>query len=262
LRSGQDAANENHSMSALLANLPATANAYRTRLATSLADIRAAQRLRFEVFNVELREGLQGSWATRLDVDRFDEACDHLLVEQVATGAVVGTYRLQTGAMAAAGHGFYSAQEFEFAPFERFGGEVVELGRACVHEQHRKMNVLNLLWRGIARYARERGSRYLVGCSSLTSQDPALGHAMFEKIAATHLADGPFRTVPRPAFVLPEAAPLADCPEPPRLLRAYLSVGAKICGSAALDREFGTIDFLTLLNLDDLPAATHHRFMI
>lgn len=234
---------------------------YRPRLATSLADIRAAQKLRFQIFNVELHEGLDESWMTQMDADRFDEACDHLLVEHVETGTVVGTYRLQTGTMAAASHGFYSAQEFEFAPFERLGSEVVELGRACVHEQHRKMNVLNLLWRGITEYARERGARYLVGCSSLTSQDPALGHAMFEKIAATHLAEPAFRTVPKPAFALPQAAPLQDAPEPPRLLRAYLAMGAKICGPAALDREFGTMDYLTLLNLDDLPSAAHHRWM-
>jgi putative hemolysin len=240
---------------------PAPAAAYRSRLATSAGDIRAAQRLRFEVFNVELREGLEVSWDTQLDADRFDEACDHLLVEHAATGAIVGTYRLQTGTMAAARHGYYSAQEFDFAPFERVRSEVVELGRACVHELHRKMNVLNMLWRGIAQYARERGGRYLVGCSSLTSQDPALGRAMFEKMAATHLAPEPFRTNPLPAYALPEAGLLAECPEPPRLLRAYLAVGAKICGAPALDREFGTIDFLTLLNLDDLPAVTHHRFM-
>src|SRR5262245_2913896 len=123
---------------------PAAAAAYRSRLATSAGDIRAAQRLRFEVFNVELREGLEESWDTQLDADRFDEACDHLLVEHVATGAIVGTYRLQTGTMAAARQGYYSAQEFDFAPFEHVRSEVVELGRACVHERHRKMNVLNL----------------------------------------------------------------------------------------------------------------------
>ncbi len=49
--------------------------------------------------------------------------------------------------------------------------EIVELGRACVHRQHRNLVVLGLLWKGIADYARERGGRYLIGCSSLTSQD-------------------------------------------------------------------------------------------
>jgi putative hemolysin len=262
VEAGRVGASNPTSMNALATpEIAAPAVTYRSRLAHSLRDLQAAQRLRFEVFNVELSEGLSESWQTQLDADRFDEACDHLLVEHVSTGEIVGTYRLQTGAMAAAGHGYYSAQEFDFAPFEPFRGEVVELGRACVHEQHRKMNVLNMLWRGISQYARQRGARYLVGCSSLTSQDAALGQAMFCKMAETHLAPVEFRTVPQPAFALPETEALLESPPPPRLLRAYLSVGAKICGPPAIDREFGTIDFLTLLNLDDLPGATHHRYL-
>jgi putative hemolysin len=235
--------------------------AYRVRLATGESDLHAAQRLRFEVFNLELNEGLAASWSTHRDVDQFDDACDHLLVEQTATNAIVGTYRLQTGMMASLHHGYYSAQEFDFSPFEPHRTELVELGRACVHQEHRRMNVLNLLWRGIAEYARWRGARYLVGCSSLTSQDPALGHTMYAKLAERHLVADEFRTVPIGAYALPEVPPLQECPEPPRLLRAYLAIGARICGPAAIDREFGTIDFLTLLDLNDLPAVVHNRYL-
>ena len=241
--------------------VPVTRVNYRTRLATTEADILAAQRLRFEVFNVELREGLSESWRTQRDADRFDATCDHLIIEHIATGKIVGTYRLQTGAKAAAGHGYYSEQEFDFTPFEPFRGEIVELGRACVHQDHRRGTVLDMLWRGIAAYARERGARYLLGCSSLTSQDAALGHAMFALLAPEFLAPESFRTAPLPAYALPAAAPLDPCPKPPRLLRTYLAVGSKICGPPALDREFGTIDFLTLIDLTTLPAATSARFL-
>ena len=240
---------------------PAARATYRTRLAITGGDIEAAQRLRFEVFNVELQEGLSESWRTRLDSDRFDATCDHLVIEHIATGKIVGTYRLQTGTMAAAAHGYYSAQEFDFAPFEPFRSEIVELGRACVHQDHRKGKVLDLLWRGIAAYTRERQCRYLIGCSSLTSQDPALGHAMYAQLAHEYLAPEIFRTSPLPAYALPEAKPLAVCPKPPRLLRTYLTVGARICGAPALDREFGTIDFLTLIDLTALPAAASARFL-
>ena len=240
---------------------PVAAGAYRTRLAATGDDLRAAQSLRFAVFNVELHEGLAESWSTQRDADRFDTSCDHLLVEHAETGRIVGTYRLQTGAMAAAGHGYYSAQEFDFAPYEKIRAELVELGRACVHQDHRKMNVLNLLWRGITAYARQRNARYLIGCSSLTSQDPALGHAMHRHLAADHLAAEGFLTTPLPTHVLPEAEPLAECPKPPRLLCTYLTVGAKICGAPAIDREFGTIDFLTLIDLQALPAAASNRYL-
>ena len=113
-----------------------------TRLATSVEDIQAAQRLRFEVFNVELQEGLSESWRTQLDSDRYDATCDHLIIEHIASGKIVGTYRLQTGEMAAAANGYYSEQEFDFTPFAPFRSEVVELGRACVHQDHRRGNVL------------------------------------------------------------------------------------------------------------------------
>src|SRR5437762_2551411 len=148
---------------------------YTARLARGVGEIRAAQALRFAVFNCELNEGLAESIATGLDADAFDEACDHLLVEHVPTGKIVGTYRLQTGLTAAANRGYYSEQEFDFHPFESIRSELIELGRACVHQQHRNLVVLGLLWKGIADYAREHGGRHLCGCSSITSQDPVVG---------------------------------------------------------------------------------------
>jgi len=151
-------------------------------------------------------------------------------------------------------------QQSKLALLDLAFDEVVELGRACVHRDHRRGNVLDLLWRGIAAYTRERKARYLIGCSSLTSQDPALGHAMYARLAPDYLVDEPFRTSPLPAYALPAAEPLAVCPKPPRLLRTYLSVGSKICGVPALDREFGTIDFLTLLDLNTLTESAKAHF--
>jgi putative hemolysin len=234
---------------------------YRTRLATTRADLEAAQRLRFEVFNLELNEGLDNAYLNGLDRDRFDEVCDHLIVEVIETGLVAGTYRLQTGAFAAAHHGYYSEQEFDFTPFEPIRCELVELGRACVDRDHRKMSVLNMLWRGIVNYAVDRRARYLIGCSSLTSQLPALGHAMFNALRDEHLAAKPFQTSPLHKNVLPLALPATDCAPPPRLLRAYLSLGAKICGPPALDTDFKTIDFLTFLDLDAMSPAVRSHFL-
>lgn len=223
---------------------------YRVRLAADANDRRAAQALRFAVFNLELREGLAQSWATGLDADRFDAVCDHLLVEDTASGQVVGTYRLQTGTSAARRHGYYSEREFEFAPYEPLRARIVELGRACVHAQHRNFAVLNLLWGGIADYARSRGARWLLGCSSLTSQDPATGAAAWQQLQR-HQAEPALRTVPTPAFACALDS-LGPAPKIPKLLAAYLALGATLAGPPALDREFGTIDFLTLLDLDGL----------
>lgn len=238
------------------------AASYTVRLARDASDIEAAQRLRFEVFNLELNEGLDAAYLSGLDADQFDECCDHLLVEDSRTGAVVGTYRLQTGQLAAANHGYYSAQEFDFTPFEPIRCETVELGRACVHKDHRKLAVLNLLWRGIAIYATERRARYLIGCSSLTSQDATAGLAMYQALAAEHLVEERFRTDVIGAYRIPTAAPCLQTPTVPKLLRAYISIGAKICGPPALDQDFKTIDFLTLLDLRALPDAVRNHFLV
>lgn len=233
---------------------------YRLRLATGNQDVRAAQLLRFMVFNLELREGLEQSYATCLDADAFDAVCDHLLVEDLKTGEVIGTYRLQTGEKAAQNLGYYSAQEFDFKPFEPLRLRMVELGRACVHRDHRNLTVLSLLWKGIATYATNRGCGYLVGCSSLTSQNPALGLAAYRDLSR-HLVREEWRTTPLPAFACPAVEPEAASPKIPKLLTAYLAFGAKICGPPALDREFKTIDFLTFIDFDSMPPKILARYL-
>ena len=243
--------------SRLLTTAPGT---YRARLAQNVSEIHAAQRLRFTVFNLELQEGLEESLFTGLDADPFDEVCDHLLVEHLPTGDIVGTYRLQTGSTAAANLGYYSEQEFDFRPFEPIRSELIELGRACVHREHRTRMVLGLLWKGIADYARQHRGRYLCGCSSLTSQDPAIGASAYSDLCRHHLATLPWRTQPLAAFDCRLDTLAEESPKIPKLLRAYLAIGAKICGPPALDRRFKTIDFLTLLDLDSLPLLVRQRF--
>ena len=234
---------------------------YKLTLAEHLDEVRAAQRLRFEIFNLELHEGLAEAFATGLDADEIDEVCDHLLVRDRVTNAVVGTYRLQTGRSAAAHRGYYSAQEFNFHPYEPMRDQMVELGRACVAAEHRNISVLNLLWRGIARYAQAHGARYLTGCSSLTTQDEAAALATYRGLVASHLVEGRLQTEPLPGWRCsahyghPVALPV------PKLLRAYLALGAKICGEPAIDRNFSTIDFLTWIDLQSLPVRTLQKFL-
>jgi putative hemolysin len=235
---------------------------YAVRLARSMDEIQAAQALRFEVFNLELNEGLEQSYATGRDADPFDAVCDHLLVEHVATKQIVGTYRLQTGTNAAKNLGYYSAQEFEFNVFEPLRHEIVELGRACVHRQHRNLVVLGLLWKGIADYAKERGARYLLGCSSITSQDAAVGASAYAELCRKkHIADVQWQTRPTAKFDCALDRLAEEEVSIPKLLRAYLTIGAKICGPPALDREFQTIDFLTLVDLQQMTPAARARFL-
>jgi len=233
---------------------------YRARLASNDDERVAAFRLRFEVFNLELNEGLDGAFRTGHDVDQFDSVCDHLIVEDSVTGRLVGTYRLQTGERAKDNAGYYSEREFDFTPYEGLRPELIELGRACIHRDHRSTDVLYLLWRGIAQYALFHGARYLIGCSSLTSQDPAHGAAVYRALRE-YIADVALRTAPQSRFQMPLVGANGAGDKVPKLLRTYLAIGAKICGPPAIDRQFKTIDFLTLLDLNALHPRIRRRFL-
>lgn len=239
---------------------PLTTTGYQVRVTRAAADIIAAQRLRYEIFNVELGEGLASSRRNQLDADPFDAQCDHLVIEEERSRKIVGTYRLQTGAMAGAGIGYYSACEFDFAPYEPLRGSILELGRACIHRDHRRRAVLDLLWRGIVSCATGRGSRYLLGCSSLTSQDPDEGWGLYQQLAARHLAPPALRTNPLPGYQLPGPGNALPEVKPPKLFAAYLNVGAVIAGPPAIDREFQTIDFLTILDLARMSPTVKKHF--
>jgi len=261
------------------------------RLAQSSEDRLAACRLRFRVFNIEMGEGLERSYRTGLDVDRFDDVCEHLIVEDKQEDnparRIVGTYRMQTGVTAALCHGYYSEQEFNLAPYEPLRPGVLELGRASIDREHRTPEVLTLLWRGIAQYATDMGLRYLIGCSSLTSREPAEGWQLYRQLEQFRVRPE-FETTPTAAYACPieQEAP-GKQPTPclgesncaatageacesesvrtqvkvPKLLKTYLAIGARIAAPPAWDREFGTIDFLTLLDLKLLSAAARSRFL-
>jgi putative hemolysin len=243
---------------------------YRLRLAESIEDRDAACRLRFKVFNIEMGEGLESSYETGLDRDQFDLFCEHLLVEDKATYRIVGTYRMQSGETAARNLGYYSEQEFYFAPYEPLRAGILELGRASIDREHRTPEVLTLLWRGIAQYATDMGLRYLVGCSSLNSQDPSEGWQMYRQLE-NYRVSPEFATEPTPAYACPIEQEGADAqpsdaslpapPKVPKLLRTYLAIGARICAPPAWDREFGTIDFLTLLDLKMLSSSARNHFL-
>jgi putative hemolysin len=256
---------------------------YRMRLAESQEDRDAACRLRFKVFNIELGEGLQSSYRTGLDTDQFDPVCEHLLVEdkleESSARRIVGTYRMQSGTTAGRHLGYYSEQEFSFAPYEPLRAGVLELGRASIDREHRTPEVLTLLWRGIAQYATNMGLRYLVGCSSLTSKDPAEGWQMYRQLDQYRVSPE-FATEPTAAYACPmeqesaDAQPLPLQQDPslpvpplpipvkvPKLLKTYMAIGARISGPPAWDREFGTIDFLTLLDLKLISPSARNRFL-
>ena len=237
---------------------------YVVTLAQTTEEIDAALKLRFEVFNLELGEGLDSSFQTGRDGDQFDATCSHLIVTDQTNGNVVGTYRLRTIEMAESVEGFYSAGEFDlnYLP-QGVLNQALELGRACIAQRHRNRQVLFLLWKGLAQYVRARRKRFLFGCCSLTSQEPDEGNQLLGQLMrGGHM---------HPTLLVPPQAGYecqTDCSSSgrsgevkiPQLFRTYLSIGAKVCSPPAIDRLFKTIDFLVLFDVEAMDSSTRKLF--
>lgn len=237
---------------------------YLVRFARTRRELDAVLKLRFEVFNLELGEGLVSSFLTGRDLDEFDKTCHHLIVMEVEQNEIIGTYRMQTSDMARAGNGFYTAGEFDLSSFPlNVLANGVELGRACIAQSHRNTQVLFLLWKGLAAYVVHNRKRYLFGCCSLTSQDACEGQRGMSWLRAHgHLHPHLFAPI-QPGFEC-EADDLSvndtEGVYIPRLFRTYLRYGAKVCSPPAIDRQFKTIDFLVLFDVAEMDEDTARMF--
>lgn len=236
---------------------------YLVRFARTAEELDAVLRLRFEVFNLELNEGLESSFSTGRDEDAYDLCCHHLMIVERVSNRVVGTYRLQTSAMAAAGSGFYSATEFNLSMLPgSVLGDAVELGRACIAKEHRNTRVLFLLWRGLALYLIHTAKRYLFGCCSLTSQNLAEGLRFYQQLTDLESVHPTFGVDVQDAFScdLPEAEIAEEPVKMPTLFGMYLKIGARVISPPAIDRAFKTIDYLVLLDVYDLDERARKMF--
>ncbi len=236
---------------------------YALGFARNQNDLKQIQRMRFEVFNLEMGEGLDASYATLRDEDSFDRSCHHMLVRDTKTAEVVGTYRMQGIEMA--GAGFYSAGEFDLSALESgFLPRAVELGRACIARKHRNSRVLFLLWRGLAAYMRHNDKRYFFGCCSLTSQDQDEGLRVYRHLEKRGKIDPAWRVRPRTGYECVASAddtPTTARVKIPRLMRTYLQYGARIAGPPAIDRLFKTIDFLAVFDMDGIDERIRRMFV-
>jgi putative hemolysin len=243
------------------APVPTAGPRYSLLLSTDPDLIEAAQRLRYDVFTstpgFTLPTGAEGQ-RDGLDVDGFDEFCDHLLVRDDDTGELVGCYRMlaPTGAIAAGG--LYTATEFDVRAFDPLRPSLVEMGRAVVREGHRNGGVVLLMWAGILAYLDRYGYDYVTGCVSVPIGDEADGETpgsqlrgVRDFILSRHSAPPQYRVRPyRPVLVdgkaIDEIAP-PPRPSVPALMRGYLRLGAQVCGEPAHDPDFGVGDFCVLL---------------
>ncbi|MGW0765852.1 GNAT family N-acetyltransferase [Streptomyces sp. NPDC002676] len=239
---------------------PAPPARYTVSLARDEADVRAAQRLRHDVFAGEMGALLTTPQPGH-DVDAFDAYCDHLLVRDTTTGQVVGTYRLLPPERAAVAGRLYSEGEFELGALDPIRPGLVEVGRSCVHPDHRDGAVIGLIWAGIARYMVDRGHEWLAGCCSVPLADGgALAAATWERVREKHLAPAEYPVRPLLPWVPDVEAP-AGRMELPALLRGYLRLGAWVCGEPAHDPDFGVADLYVLLSMRRVNARYLRHFL-
>ncbi len=248
----------------MLPEQPVREGRYELSFARTAAELDEVLRLRFEVFNLELGEGLDQSYVTGRDEDPFDAVCHHLIVREATSGEIVGGYRMQTAEMAAERIGFYCEAEYHLSDLpSTVVGQAVEIGRAFVTARHRSVRVLFLLWKGLARYGIANGKRYFFGCSSVKSQDPRVGRGLLDYLRREDHLHPEIEVRTRAGYRCDDQGePVeSDGSLLPDLFRIYLHHGAKICSPPAIDRRFKTIDFLMLSDLYAVPPRMLRNFV-
>ena len=229
-------------------------------------EVREAQALRYQVFVEEMGARLappRGS-APGLDIDTFDAHCEHLLVRNIEAdeqqGAVIGTYRVLTPAAAKRAGGLYSETEFDLTRLRQERDRIAELGRSCVHADHRSGGAILTLWGALAEFMHRNQLDTVIGCASVSMRDG--GHfaaSLWKKLEQTHLA--PIDRQVRPRLPLPVEDLRHDLVvEAPPLIKGYLRCGAKVLGAPAWDPDFNTADLPMLMRLQDLPARYRKHF--
>ncbi len=248
---------------------------FEVRLTRRADDIRAAQRLRYQVFYEEMAAQPTPEMARlQLDFDKFDDLCDHLMVFDRSlplAEQAVGTYRLLRRSIAERHGGFYSASEYDLTPMlNQVGpqGGLLELGRSCVHRDYRSNAIIQLLWRGISTYIDDHGIDFMFGCASLAGTDPDRHALALSYLHHNHLPPESWRVRALPArhetmnrLPVEQVSAKAAIHALPPLIKAYLRLGAYIGDGAVIDEQFSTTDVFILLPVSRIAAKYQNRFL-
>ncbi len=229
-------------------------------LARSSAEVEEAQRIRYKVFAEEMGANLPSA-DLGLDIDRFDEFCDHLLVRDHGNDKVVGTYRILPPQQALNAGGYYSETEFDMTRLMHLRSRMVEVGRSCVHPDYRDGATITQLWSGLADYITRNNHEYLIGCASISMGDG--GHyaaSVYNKIHKLHAAPAEYRVFPHCRLPLESLNQNLDVIIPP-LIKGYLRLGAYVAGEPAWDPDFNCADVFILMPVSRMNGRYAKHFM-
>ena len=227
-------------------------------------EIREIQKLRYDVFCEEYNVKLPTStyWNGHpVDADAVDDACLHLVVRDGQTLEPVGYTRILTREQAETVGGFYSSHEFDIDNILNIDGRIMEIGRTCIHPEYRSGATIAVLWSRIARFMTEHNYQYLFGCASISLADGGAAFAsIMPDLRARHLCQADTRVTPRLPFRTQLRSGETKAQLPP-LLKAYMKMGAQICGEACWDPEFNVADVFVVLNLEQVANRYAKRFL-
>jgi putative hemolysin len=233
---------------------------YTVALARSEEEVREAQRLRYKVFVEELGAHVK----TRLpghDIDHFDPFCEHLIVRESHADRIVGTYRILSPDAARRVGSYYSESEFYINRLQNLRSRMVEVGRSCIHPDHRSGAVITLLWAGLAEYMVSNNYEYLMGCASIGMADGGHNAAnLFAQLDPAHMAPAEYRSFPLHGLPFERLANGQPVLVPP-LIKGYLRVGAWVCSEPAWDPDFNTADLLLLLPMSRMNPRYMRHFV-
>ncbi|MFO8141995.1 MAG: GNAT family N-acyltransferase [Marinobacter sp.] len=233
----------------------------KTALTRSPELIEAAQRLRYRVFSEEYDSDL-GAATPGIDADAFDQVCEHLIVTDTDTGELVATTRILHQNETAAVGGFYSSGEFDLSTLHSLPGSVAELGRTCVHPDYRNGGTIALLWAAVAEFLNHRKVDYLIGCASISMADGGMkAWRIARHLQNEYLAEPEFRVTPLRALPHLTHSEHEHSDDVPALIRAYMRLGARVCGEPCWDPEFRCADMLVVLEVSNLTARYGRHFM-
>lgn len=245
---------------------------FQVRLADGEADLRAAQRLRYEVFVAELGgDGPMVDHDARIEADAFDDHYDHLLLIDPDgprdLDGVVGVYRLLPGDKAALLGRFYSEDEYDLSVLKSGGRKLLELGRSCLHADYRGGMAMHHMWTGLADYVLDRGIEVLFGVASFHGTDPAALEQPLAFLHHNHLAPPDLRVRALEAHVQPMDLIPADAVDrkaamlaTPALIKAYLRLGGFVGEGAFIDHAFNTIDVCLVMDTARMNAKSRARY--
>ncbi len=226
------------------------------RLAKTAEEIDAALKLRYEVFNLELGEGLASAFRTGRECDEFDSDSEHLIIVDRMQQRVIGTFRLRTYETAKTTTGFYSSSQFDLSALPpEVLADAIEISRPCISRTHRNTEAQMLLLKALGVSLLQKNKRYLFGSLSLSTRDPMQAGRVFDLLSHEGHVHPQFRLTPRPGFkCLWYRASDGSGNEIAisNWIRTCIQFGAKLCGPPAVNREFRTIELPFFLDGNQL----------